>query len=170
MRRIFSFGILFFIVVLTYFSISFSEDTSFSNDSIRLSGSMRSGLIVNIVIYKKDIGDKYPYGNSLMWGGDDLHMPDTLVSGMDVRIDNVIVFIPLSAYADLGNPNAVSLNIKGSAFDIIIKGGDASGSYKATLVFSDGCLRKRKVTGGEFPDKAWEEAVYSFVANCKKSP
>ena len=73
------------------------------------------------------------------------------------------VFIPRSAYVDLGNPRAASIETVGRRFRLVISGGDAATSYTAMLLFEGGMIRNRKVVNSEFPDSAWEETVYSFT-------
>jgi len=72
------------------------------------------------------------------------------------------IFIPLSAYIDLSNPNDVFLKKQGNELHLIVKGGDAGSSYEALLIFVKAIIRSRKVIHGEFPDEAWEETKYSF--------
>jgi hypothetical protein len=81
---------------------------------------------------------------------------------LDVYLGVNRVFVPISAYSDLGNPRSSTIETADKGFQIVVRGGDAATSYKATLVFEGGLLRSRKVVNGEFPDEAWEETIYSF--------
>ena len=73
------------------------------------------------------------------------------------------ILIPLSAYADLGNPTEVYLKkLPSHGFRLILQGGDAAGSYRAILDFKEDEIFHRKVVSGEFPKEVWEETVFSF--------
>lgn len=96
------------------------------------------------------------------WGGEDLEPPKTLVSHLTAAIRGQDVFIPLSAFADLGNPHTVEVKMTKLGFDILISGGDASASYHARLAFDKSALVRRRVQHGEFKNEAWEETRYKF--------
>ena len=96
------------------------------------------------------------------WGGEDVEPPRALVSQLTVVVGGQDVFVPLSAFADLGNPRTVEVKVTRRGFDLIISGGDASASYRALLTFEGRTLARRKVQHGEFPNEAWEETQYRF--------
>lgn len=96
------------------------------------------------------------------WGGEDIEPPQTVVSQLFVVVDGHDVFVPLSAFADLGSPRTVEVKVTGRGFDLIIAGGDASASYRALLTFEARELTRRRVQHGEFPKEAWEETRYRF--------
>lgn len=96
------------------------------------------------------------------WGGEDIEPPSTLLSQLTATVRGQDAFIPLSAFADLGNPRIVELRATRQGFDLIILGGDASASYRAVLVFEGNTLTRRKVQHAEFPNEAWEETRYKF--------
>ena len=82
---------------------------------------------------------------------------------MVVRSGNESVFIPLSAFADLGNPRDIRIeNYGGKSFGIVLTGGDAATSYTAKLEFVNNLLAERTVRHGEFPEEAWEKTQYKF--------
>ena len=100
--------------------------------------------------------------SSWRWGAEN-KCPGSYISSMVVNIDNNPVFIPLSAFADLGNPREVRIETyTEKRFAIILIGGDAATSYTARLYFSNGLLIERMVSHGEFPDDAWEKTRYKF--------
>jgi hypothetical protein len=100
--------------------------------------------------------------SSWQWGAEN-SCPRTFVGALEVKAMGMPVFVPLSAFADLGNPRDVrieSRNRKG--FAVILTGGDAATSYTATLEFRDNLLSERVVRHGEFPDQSWEKTFYKF--------
>ena len=97
-----------------------------------------------------------------MWGGDETRMPSSVLAEMNIKIEGDKIFIPLSAFSDLGNPKQIFIESNKDEFAIIINGGGSSTSYKAILIFKDKYITKRKVILSEFPDQVWEETNYSF--------
>ncbi|WP_152979630.1 hypothetical protein [Stenotrophomonas daejeonensis] len=96
------------------------------------------------------------------WGGEDAVSPLTLTTSIVVQSGAEKLFVPLSAYSDLGDPRRISLSANATGFELAIIGGDAGVAYNAVLVFEDGWLIRRRVTHGEFPDEAWEETKYAY--------
>jgi len=103
----------------------------------------------------------FAYDQGWGWGAEETK-PKIIIKHVKAWWGKKEISIPLSAYMDLANPNDASLIKSGSEIHLIIKGGDASTSYKAVLIFERGLIRSRKVQHGEFPDDAWEETKYSF--------
>lgn len=96
------------------------------------------------------------------WGGEDSLVPPTLVTSIVVQNGADRLFIPLSAYSDLGDPRKIYLKPSTTGFELVIAGGDAGVAYNAVLVFEKGWLTRRRVAHGEFPDEAWEETRYAY--------
>lgn len=96
------------------------------------------------------------------WGGEDATAPPTLIASIVVRSGTDKLFVPLSAYSDLGDPRRISLKPTAAGFELAIAGGDAGVAYNAVLVFEKGWLTRRRVAHGEFPDEAWEETQYAY--------
>lgn len=103
-----------------------------------------------------------PLRKGYRWGGEDIEPPQSLIFQLTVSAHGNDVFVPLSAFADLGNPQTVAVRSTGKGFDVIVTGGDASAAYRAHLVFEGGVLIRRKVQHGEFPSEAWEDTRYKF--------
>jgi hypothetical protein len=76
------------------------------------------------------------------------------------------LYVPMSAFIDLGNPKSVRIDMSGSvgssSFMVTILGGDAGSAYEAKLAFSTGWLRERVVRHLEFPEAAWERTEFHF--------
>ena len=100
---------------------------------------------------------------SWRWGVENA-CPKTLIGAVEVKVNTEQVFVPFSAFADLGNPRTVQIEgRKGDdRFAVIVIGGDAATSYKATLEFRKGFLLERIVRNGEFPAESWERTIYKF--------
>lgn len=103
-----------------------------------------------------------PFKEGFRWGGEDSVAPATLITSVAVQIGAEKLFVPLSAYSDLGDPRQISLKPNAAGFELTIAGGDAGVAYNAVLIFEKGWLMRRRVTHGEFPDQAWEETQYAY--------
>jgi hypothetical protein len=95
------------------------------------------------------------------WGAE-AECPGLAFASLQVRVGDVPIFVPRSAFADLGAPRSVSVNTHRRGFNIVVIGGDAATSYTAKLRFSYLEIKSRRVEGGEFKDSAWEETTFSF--------
>lgn len=103
-----------------------------------------------------------PFKEGFRWGGEDAIAPLTLITSIIVQSGADKIFVPLSAYSDLGDPRRISLKTIGTGVELTITGGDAGVAYSAVLVFKEGWLTHRRVAHGEFPDEAWEETKYVY--------
>jgi hypothetical protein len=118
-------------------------------------------VVVSIVT--AELPKDYIYRNSFMWGGDESQPPRRIVKAINVARKKQKIFIPLSVYSDLGDPRQASLvQLPTHGFELTIVGGDAAGSYKASLEFKSNEIVRRKVVSGEFPKEVWEETRFSF--------
>jgi hypothetical protein len=95
------------------------------------------------------------------WGAE-AECPNLSIGGMQVHIASSSIFVPRSAFADLGSPIDITIVNRRKGFDVIIRGGDAATSYIATLQFSNRLIEKRRVESGEFGKLAWENTIFSF--------
>lgn len=100
---------------------------------------------------------------SWRWGAEGI-CPKSFVGALEVKLGGMPLFVPLSAFADLGNPRTVSIELhkEKGRFAVVLTGGDAANSYSATLDFKDGHLNERVVRHGEFPEESWEKTIYKF--------
>lgn len=103
-----------------------------------------------------------PFKEGFRWGGENSAAPSTLITSVSVQSGADRLFVPLSAYSDLGDPHRISIKTNGADFELAIAGGDAGVAYNAFLVFEKGWLIRRRVAHGEFPDEAWEETKYAY--------
>jgi hypothetical protein len=95
------------------------------------------------------------------WGSEE-RAPRNWLDRIEIYRGGAKVFVPRSAFSDLGNPRFASIRGVPGGFRVEIQGGDAATSYMAELVFEGDLIARRRVRHGEFPDEAWEETVYSF--------
>jgi hypothetical protein len=136
---------------------------SFVNGQATLEGRTADGKSIQLTI------QTVPYVNSLpdkgWWGtvDDGVDRPKTVIRSVSVRVAGIEVWIPLSAYCDLADPNDIRFQREGKGFVLLLRGGDAAGSYQAEWHFADSRLQRRRVAHGEFPDQVWEETRYSFL-------
>jgi hypothetical protein len=104
-----------------------------------------------------------PNASSWRWGSEQV-CPRRRVASLDVAFEGRPVFIPYSAFADLGNPTSIQVesSAKSTLYSIKIVGGNAGTSYSAVLKFKSGLLLEKMVLHGEFPADAWEKTIYKF--------
>lgn len=95
------------------------------------------------------------------WGAEN-ECPHSVLVGLAVSVGLDQIFVPRSAFADLGSPTRIDVKPGPSSFDVIVVGGDAATAYTATLKFSRTELKRRKIFGNEFKQTAWEDTTYSF--------
>lgn len=126
-----------------------------------LSVQVASGVIVKVRATINKPPTSYPDVSTLRWGVEAV-APRKVFKVFEVMWADAHVFLPFSSYWDLTNPRNLSLTANGKAAVLVIDGGDAATSYRATLIFENGFLKRRKVVHGEFPDNAWEETTYSY--------
>lgn len=100
---------------------------------------------------------------SWRWGAENA-CPNAVIGSIEVKVNTELVFVPISAFADLGNARVVQIKSRKGKdrFAILLVGGEAATSYKATLEFQKNVLRERIVRHGEFPAESWERTIYKF--------
>ncbi len=118
--------------------------------------------VVKISILQIELKDGFPYKDALLWGGEVGQPPQAVLSSIQITEKNKTIFVPLSAYADLGDVKAASLKPTKRGFELALYGGNTATSYDAILIFSQGYLVSRTVRLVEFPDEALERTIYSF--------
>lgn len=99
---------------------------------------------------------------SWRWGAEN-SCPKKTVIALEIKVDGVAVFVPVSCFLDLGDPRSVQIDAsKEDRTAITIMGGDAATSYSATLELRGHTLAERIVRHGEFPDESFERTIYGF--------
>ena len=142
---------------------TFAASTNFDADSAKANITLGTSDVVNVVVESIELPTEFTYRKAYMWGGDDTTPPKTIIKAITISSKGESIFIPLSAYSDLGNPRKISLSkLAVRGFRLLIIGGDAAGSYQAMLDFKANEISRRRVVSGEFPIEVWEETTYSF--------
>lgn len=153
------------LTLLLAFFVAPSSAVDKNPDAAVMKTSMALGASdsVNVSIETITTPNGYVYSKAYMWGGDETSPPKRIIKAITVSRNGQIFFIPLSVYADLGNPIKISLEkLPAHGFRLNISGGDAAGSYNAMLDFKKDEISRRKVVSGEFPKEVWEETTFSF--------
>lgn len=120
-----------------------------------------SGKAIHVTVLQTTIGNSFPYKNALLWGGDVDVMPKSVLSSIEIQEGQDPIFIPLSAYGDLGDVKTASVSSSTHGFTLILHGGSTATAYDAALSFEGGHLASRAVILREFPERR-EKASYSF--------
>ena len=76
-------------------------------------------------------------------------IPCSLTEAMRVSLNGTAAVLPRSAYADLGDLSSLELKGEGHSIVLVLKGGDASESYMAKLMFDHGALIRRELFSSE---------------------
>jgi hypothetical protein len=118
--------------------------------------------IVRISLTQIKVGDSFPYKNALLWGGDIDKLPEVVLSSVEIQEGKEPVFVPLSAYSDLGDVKLASLSASRQGFVLNLHGGNTASGYDAILVFRRGYLVSRTVRLREFPEERLDKTTYSF--------
>lgn len=87
-------------------------------------------------------------------------IPCSLTERIRLLLDGNEVFIPRSAYSDLGDVSIAEFTMSGGKMMLTIKGGDASESYIAVLLFDKSGLLERRFYSGEDTEHPLEVSHY----------
>ena len=96
-----------------------------------------------------------------MWGGGEEDRLTRHVGTIEVTRHGKQVWIPLSAYADLGQPRTLDFLSVTQGLGFVIRGGETGTGYEARFYLKKGALSRRRVELGELRDDVWEETRYS---------
>lgn len=117
---------------------------------------------IDLTVWVTKLRQGFPYRNALFWGGDLGEPPPNFVSEIQIKDASLDMFVPLSAYSDLGDVHRASIRKTPRGFTLILYGGDTATSYEADLQFADGFLVRRTVSLNDFPDTRREVTTYRF--------
>lgn len=142
---------------------SFAASVGFVNDIATTHVTLGASDSVTATIEVTGVTKDYPYSKAYTWGGDEDSPPKRIIKDVSVMRNGRSIYIPLSAYADLGDPSQILLEkLSSKRFRLVINGGDAAGSYSAMLDFSGNKIYSKKVVSNEFPKHVWEKTIFSF--------
>lgn len=133
-------------------NINLTQTLEITSDAISAKLAMRPILLENCVAPE-----------SWRWGAEGA-CPSYSSESLTVIVGVQQIYIPLSAFIDLGDPRSIQLEPrkKKGRFAITIRGGDAATSYTATLELDKNQVLERVVRHGEFPSQSWEKTTYKF--------
>lgn len=138
--------------------------TRMSSHTIRTRLQLSRTRQVTATVITTPLPKDYLYRRRTMWGGDRGESARRIITRIGVRVGKAPQYLPLSAYADLGDPTRVYLQpLPKAHFRLVIHGSDAGGAYTAYFYFRQGNLVHRKVVSGEFPSEVWEDTRYGFI-------
>ncbi len=154
-------NITIFFLLLFFWNCTTRVGYGINNDKELFAESGRVSVRVFITSLSKSQPCKA--ASSWRWGAENT-CPRNIINALEIKDSGKSVFIPLSAFADLGNPRTVRIESRkgNDQFAVVLIGGDAATSYSATLEFRDSLLIERVVRHGEFPDESWEKTSYKF--------
>jgi hypothetical protein len=132
------------------------------NRSTELALTRPAATPVNVTVSLTALLSSFPYKNALLWGGDVDQLPKQVVGVVQVSEGDQVVFVPLSAYGDLGDVKFAALNATKDGFTLELHGGNTASEYDAELKFAAGYLVSRKVALREFPNERTETTRYAF--------
>lgn len=133
-----------------------------SEGTTELTYKARSGNILRVQIWQAKLDPSFPYKDALLWGGDVDQLPQTFLSSIQIVHNKKAVFIPISAYGDLGDVKFASLEPTKDGFTLHLHGGNTATEYDVNMRFQHGYLRSRSVALRELPEERWEKTSYSF--------
>lgn len=161
MKKLYKLVLAFAILLST--AVAFATDVSVETGLAKTKLTLSRSDSVDASVETIRTPNEYIYSKAFMWGGDEATPPKSIVRTLTVSRNGEKVFIPVSAYSDLGTLRSISLNrVSEQRFQLVVRGGDAAGSYVATLEFKGKEIVRRKVLSGEFPKEVWEATTYSF--------
>jgi hypothetical protein len=128
-------------------------------DDTQLDADLADGNHIKLEVKTRTTPDCFVYAHSYDWGGNPSAGTPRIVYESGTR-----TYVPLSAYADLGDPRSASLSISGAdTFTLTIIGGGTGDAYTATFWFRDGNITRKTIVSSEFPDEVWEQTTYRYI-------
>jgi hypothetical protein len=145
-----------------------SAGTQSRNDGLAAS-TVSAGKRVQVSVEVETLTYESPLRGQV-WGCDDCgggtRVSDartTHVTKLDLREGKKQIIVPLSAYADLGNPTAITFRKEAKGLVFVIEGGDTTigHGYEASFFLETGAIMRRRVVLKGDPNESWEETRYA---------
>ena len=95
----------------------------------------------------------------VLWGAEG--GATTVVHEITVTRQNLRVFVPRSAFADLANPQEAELSIVDSHKEVIVRGGDEGSGYECRIVLVADQVIRRIISSRTFPENYKEVTEYT---------
>jgi hypothetical protein len=86
-----------------------------------------------------------------------------VIKDLQLRVNGREVFVPLSVYASLVDARAGELQQAGPFYRFIVRGGDASESYRALIDFDAQRVKRCAIYVAESPNRPVEETIYNTI-------
>jgi hypothetical protein len=156
-----TFPVIIFLFVAC--SICCAESTKLIDGVAQITSYTKNKELIKITVNTTKYSPKYPYQDGLLWGTDLYDRPRSFISRIKIMIGKEQVYVPLSAYCDLADPDKILLETKLNSFSLIIYGGGEALFYKCELFFENLTIKFKKIALVGFPDEVWEKIEYSFI-------
>lgn len=157
---------VFYLIVTVFVlaNVSYANSSVFRQGIAQVNVYTGDKVLVKANVYSERYSSQLPLKYQFGWGTDQSGKipPKYIVSLVEMIWGNESVWVPLSVYSDLTEPEKIELQVDHNNIILIIYGSDAGGAYQAELVFENAEIKYRKVSSGEFPDQAWEKTEYHF--------
>lgn len=121
--------------------------------------TLRSGETVQVIVVVGLQEPASPWAER-MWGSDEGSPTTRHVIDLRIVWADSVVWVPLSAYADLGQPQSLEFGKAAKGVCFIVRGGETATGYEASFFVDKGVLVRRRVHDGEFHE-FFEETHYS---------
>lgn len=151
-------GVLLALLCFSHALAAESADLIVGPASILRVISGRDSMRVTVTVGLQDTSAAWA---NRMWGGDEEYRLTRHVDRIEVWLQGQPVTIPLSAYADLGQPEKLEFLPRERGVGFVIRGGAEGTGYEARFWFKNRMLTRRRVELSEFRDAIWEETKYS---------
>jgi hypothetical protein len=127
---------------------------------VRIAQSLgkKDSVVVVVTVASQDTSSVW---SGRMWGGEQSEPTARHVAEIKIAWTDSAVWVPLSAYADLGDPRSIEFVEAAKGISFTVRGGDTSTYYAAQFFVERGVLKRRRVSLAEFPDEIWQETTYS---------
>jgi len=123
-------------------------------------GTLPSGIRYELEVregpYRPSL--KLPEDDCGMWGVD-CGDPIYSVQSLTLKLNGKKIHFPHKFVADLSHVSSVEIKDVKGGVKILLRGGDASGSYAAEFLVNKKRLVQRIVRHGEFPTEIWEKTT-----------
>jgi hypothetical protein len=121
--------------------------------------TLRSGKQVHVTVVV-GLQEQTALWANRMWGSEEAFPVTRHVTDLRIVWADSVVWIPLSAYSDLGQPESVEFVKATNGVSFSVRGGETATGYEAQFFLDRGVLVRRRVRSSEMPEFS-EETKYS---------
>ena len=123
-------------------------------------GKTRLDVVFHTSSVNVSQGDKIPRFAQCTYS----KIPCVLTRQVKLLVNGEDLFLPRSAYADLGDIQSAQILLQGEKFELIVKGGDASEAYIAHILFDRRRVLGRRLFSAGDTSHALESIQYYEVS------